>query len=56
VGHEGRGTETEEGRQAEAPRLVEKYVMIIECASETQQVEALRLCKEAGFPCRAVMS
>jgi hypothetical protein len=37
-------------------RLVEKYVVIIECASETQQVEALRLCQEAGFQGRAVMS
>jgi hypothetical protein len=42
--------------EAEAPRLVEKFVVIIQCASETQQVEALRLCKEAGFQCRAVMS
>jgi hypothetical protein len=38
------------------PKLIEKYLVIIECADEAQQGEILRLASESGWKCKAVMS
>jgi hypothetical protein len=36
--------------------LPDRFLVIIECPDERSQVEALRLCKDAGLNCKAVMS
>ncbi len=36
--------------------LPDRYLVIIECEDERHQAEALRLCKEQGLECKAVMS
>ncbi len=36
--------------------MPDRYLVIVECADERAQVEALRVCQEAGLTCKAVMS
>jgi hypothetical protein len=45
-------TKADEARQ----ELPDRFLVIIECPDERSQVEALRLCKDAGLNCKAVMS
>jgi hypothetical protein len=46
-------------KRAEKPKpeaLPDRWLVIVECADEQAQVSALRLCKDAGLKCKAVMS
>lgn len=42
--------------EADAPKLVENFVVIVECGSEAEQASILDECVGNGWACRAVMS
>jgi hypothetical protein len=37
-------------------RTPDRWLVIVECADEKAQAEALRLCQQHGLECKAVMS